>query len=76
MKEWNLLHKVVAITTDGGTNMKAGARILGLEWFPCIAHKLHNAIKHVLQPVEGIQTKGRALVRHFKQSPLSYNKLW
>jgi len=55
--------------------MKLGAHLLGYEWFNCIAHKLHNAIKHVLQPVEDIQTKGRALVKHFKQSALSYSKL-
>jgi hypothetical protein len=75
LNEWNISHKLISITTDGGSNMKVGANLLGCQWFNCIAHKLHNAIKHVIEPVEEIQTKGRALVKHFKQSALSYSKL-
>jgi hypothetical protein len=55
--------------------MKVGARLLNWEWFGCIAHKLHNTIKAVLQPVEEVIGKGRALVGHFKHSPKAYSKL-
>ena len=66
---------MVCITTDAGSNMKVGARLLNWEWFNCIAHKLHNTIKAVLEPVEDILSKGRALVAHFKHSPKAYSKL-
>ena len=75
LNEWNIYNKVVGITTDAGGNMKVGAQLLGWEWFSCIAHKLHNTIKAVLESVEDILSKGRALLNHFKHSPLHYSKL-
>lgn len=38
---WNIHNKVVAIVTDGGSNMKAAVRIMNIQHIPCIAHKFN-----------------------------------
>jgi len=46
LKEFNILHKVVAVTSDGGKNVVRAIRDLNsnLDHVWCIAHRLHLCI--------------------------------
>jgi len=46
---WNIFHKVVAVVTDGGANIKAAVRLMNLSHLPCIAHKLNLVVQKALQ---------------------------
>jgi len=49
LKKWNILEKVVAVVTDGGSNIKAAVRLMDLLHLPCIAHKLNLVVKNALK---------------------------
>lgn len=49
LNNWNIFHKVVAVVTDGGANIKAAVRLMNLSHLPCIAHKLNLVVQKALQ---------------------------
>jgi len=49
LNNWNIFHKVVAVVTDGGANIKAAVRLMNLCHLPCIAHKLNLIVQQALQ---------------------------
>lgn len=49
LNNWNIFHKVVAVVTDGGANIKAAIRLMNLSHLPCIAHKLNLVVQQALK---------------------------
>lgn len=49
LNKWNIYEKVIAITTDGGANIKSAVRLMNLPHLPCIAHKLNLIVQQSLQ---------------------------
>jgi len=39
--DWNILYKVVAIVTDGASNIKLAVRLMNISHIPCTAHRLN-----------------------------------
>jgi len=45
---WDIHSKVIAIVTDGGSNIKSAVRIMGIQHVPCTAHKLNLVVQQAL----------------------------
>ncbi|XP_050062310.1 E3 SUMO-protein ligase ZBED1-like [Aphis gossypii] len=79
---WDIYPKVIAIVTDGGANIKAAVRLMGIQHMPCIAHKLNLVVQHALyltddaeagdntyaEQLKNILKKCRGIVGYFKRS--------
>lgn len=48
LNKFDILHKVVAIVTDGGRNINAAVRLMNIQHIPCTAHKLNLVVRNVL----------------------------
>ncbi|XP_015375592.1 PREDICTED: zinc finger BED domain-containing protein 1-like [Diuraphis noxia] len=49
LNRWDIFEKVVAVVTDGGSNIKDAVRLMDLSHLPCIAHKLNFAVQNSLK---------------------------
>ena len=77
MKEWNILSKVVAATTDNGQNVISAVEKLELLNLPCVGHTLQLVVKHAFNvpSVSRILARIKRLVLHFCKSPKATYKL-
>ncbi|XP_060877420.1 E3 SUMO-protein ligase ZBED1-like [Metopolophium dirhodum] len=48
LNSWGILDKVVAIVTDGGSNIKSAVRLMDIQHIPCTAHKLNLVVQQAL----------------------------
>ncbi|XP_025190395.1 zinc finger BED domain-containing protein 1-like, partial [Melanaphis sacchari] len=48
LNKFDILHKVVAIVTDGGRNINVAVRLMNIQHIPCTAHKLHLVVRNAL----------------------------
>jgi len=48
LSTWDIHSKVIAIVTDGGSNIKSAVRIMGIQHIPCTAHKLNLVFQQAL----------------------------
>lgn len=59
LRNWELpLEKLVAVTTDNGSNMVAAATAANMRRVPCFGHVLHNAINKALEDDRVFRAKG------------------
>jgi len=80
---WDIHSKVIAIVTDGGSNIKSAVRNLGIQHVPCTAHKLNLVVQQDLYltddneagdyqndatKMKNIFKKCRSIVAFFKRS--------
>lgn len=49
LNRWDIFEKVVAVVTDGGSNIKGAVRLMDLSHLPCIAHKLNLVVQNSLK---------------------------
>lgn len=50
LAKWNLdLSRLLALTTDNGSNMLVAARIIGKPRVPCFGHVLHNGVNQAIK---------------------------
>lgn len=81
MDEWNIDPKHVHIVTDSGANIrKAVTQMPDVKWRGCFAHKLQLCVNGALTSKEvtdlpKILAKARAVVGHFRRSPLATTQL-
>ncbi|XP_063220505.1 E3 SUMO-protein ligase ZBED1-like [Bacillus rossius redtenbacheri] len=78
LTEWNLINKITAVITDGGPNIKAAVKIVGLAQHPCCAHMLNLVVNDAINKNEDLKQilcACRALVGHFKSSVVAADKL-
>lgn len=55
LNKFDILHKVVAIVTDGGRNINAAVRLMNIQHIPCTAHKLNLVVRNALNlPDDGL----------------------
>jgi len=91
LNKWSIFEKVVAVVTDGGTNIKSAVRPMGLSHLPCTAHKLNLIVQKALKlsdneeitpddntderDLKKIFKKCRSIVRFFKRSEVGHRML-
>jgi len=87
--EWNILNKVVAIVTDGASNIKLAVRIMDIPHIPCTAHRLNLIVQQSLElpedeligeedagrSIKAILKKCRSIVGFFKRSEVGNRML-
>lgn len=79
--DMNIEDKVVAITTDNGSNVVAGVRLLvqdptlsakfpsiAFTHFRCLGHVIHLAVKQATKPLEGLITDAKTFVSAIRSS--------
>ena len=76
-RDWNIVEKVFAATTDNGQNIVNAVGLLSLQYFPCLAYTLQLAIKKALtvSKVHTTVARCKKLVEHFNKSPKETYKL-
>lgn len=70
-----ILEKVLAVTSDNAANIKAAIRLLKWKQIPCFAHTLNLIVQSALKEIKATQSKVKAIVEHFKRSPLATQRL-
>lgn len=76
--EWDIEKKIVLAVSDSASNIKnAISKELGWRHFSCFAHTLNLIVNDVLQvdAITEILNKIKIIVRHFKRSYISNEKL-
>ncbi|XP_062127003.1 E3 SUMO-protein ligase ZBED1-like [Drosophila sulfurigaster albostrigata] len=77
--EWNILEKTVCIVTDNASSMLKACDLLHIRNLPCFAHTINLVVQDALKvddPVlQALFTKCKSIVRFFKQSTISNEKL-
>ena len=79
--DWSLNRKSLHMVTDSGANVKkAVGQIRDIVWRPCFAHTLQLCVNGALTSKEvselpKILAKARAIVGHFRRSPMATTQL-
>ena len=79
--EWSLDVRALHVITDSGANVKKAMSQMPIDkWRPCFAHTLQLVVNGALASKEvsdlpKIITKARAIVSHFRRSPLASTQL-
>ena len=79
--EWSLDVRALHVVTDSGANVKKAMSQLPIdEWRPCFVHTLQLVVNGALaskkvSDLPKIITKARAIVSHFRRSPLASTQL-
>jgi len=81
LTEWSIPTATVTAVTDSGANVKKALANMAVErWRPCFAHTLQLCVNGSLTQKEvselpKIMAKARAIVGHFRRSPLATTQL-
>ena len=66
IRKWEIEDRIVSITTDNGSNMKAAIQALTpIRRLSCAAHTLQLAIGRGLKVVEALVSRARQLINFF-----------
>lgn len=75
-KKWNLEKKVIALTTDNGSNIKKAARLMeNVDRLPCAAHTLQLTVGKGLDIVKVLVLRAKRLIDFFHVSPKQSERL-
>ncbi|XP_063892271.1 E3 SUMO-protein ligase ZBED1-like [Helicoverpa armigera] len=75
MREWNIDHKVIAVTSDNAANITAAIREGDWRQIPCFAHTLNLCVQSALQQLGPYVSKVKSIVEYFKRSSHANHRL-